>query len=212
VTIAFYPVLRGLAFPFKWTPTFFNMPSSIATSGASIDVGLAQFPLHTFELTYEWLPDAGSGLTDFRNLLGFFMTQGGTLGRFWYQNPDDNTVLGGFVGTGDGITTLFGPIPRLIANTALAEPVGLIAPGTFGLNVYLNGVLQSSSGYTIGTTVPLNQTITFGTAPGAGVVITMDFVFYYYCRFADNIVTFEKFSYERWLVSKVTLQSCRQGA
>lgn len=195
----------GFGFPFSWTPDFFNLPSAVTSSGASIDLGIAQYPLHTFEMSFELLRDFGGSPTEFKKLIGFFTQQGGTIGRFWFINPDDNTVTGGFVGTGDGTTTSF-LIGRSLQGV-IYEPVGLVDPN----NVYLNGVLQTS-GFTVDITTPMRQTITFASAPGAGVVVTMDFFFSYYCRLSENGLTFDKFSSQRWSVAKVKMQSCRFGA
>jgi hypothetical protein len=205
-----YPsnALPGLAFPQKWSPRFFNN-SATAASGASVDVGIAQYPLHTFELTYEVLRDFVGTPTEFRNLMAFFVSVSGTLGRFLYLNPDDNAVTAGPIGTGNGTTVTFPIITPIPLTGQPMGPAGLVPAITA---LYFNGVAQSSSLYTLNNAVAMDQTITFGSAPGAGVIITADYTFYYYCKFAEDIMTFEKFSNQRWSVAKVTLQSCRYGA
>jgi hypothetical protein len=225
-----YPVLKGNAWP-KWTPQFFNQ-SSIASSGASINLALTQYPLHLFELNYEFLRDTrtasgvtlGNDLSDFTTLMGFFLTQGGTLGRFAYSNPADNRATGMQIAVGDGSTVVF-PITRTIVsgytvNTA-TERVGFFDPNV-NVNVYIgtagNPVLQNPASYTLlnnglsnlgGVVSP---SITFNGPPPAGQLVTMDFGYMYYCRFAEDIQQFEQFTSVHWLAATVKLQSCRPGA
>jgi|SRR5579859_1139411 len=200
----------AVAFPFRWTPMFFNLPSSIAASGAAIDAALAATPLHTFELTYNFLRSTFA-LGEFQTLMGFFLSMRGTVGRFLLSNPDDYIVTGQHIGVGDGSTTVF-PIVRTYGTTGGSgtENVGAIDVTGPTITVYLNGT--PTSAYTLQTTVPGGQTITFTSAPAGGVVITMDFQFLYYCRFSENNYTFEKQFNQVWSLSKVTLQSCRAGA
>jgi hypothetical protein len=215
MTLPVYPKLTSLAWPIKWTPNFFNMPSSIATDGSSIDLALASTPLHTFELTYEVLRDA-TGLLEFQTLMGFFLSMQGTVGRFAFSLPTYNYVQLQLIGVGDGTTATF-QIPLVFgtSNGFGSEPVGVLdlTDITRPLHVYVNGGILAGGDYSINTTVPCNQTVTFtGGAPAMGAVLTMDFGYYYYCRFADNNNEFENFMYQRSLITKIVLQSCRQGA
>ena len=70
-------VLPGLGFGVKWSPMFVNMPTAVASNGAEIDLGLAQYPLHEFELNYKFLHDwsarSGAEALEFKTLMGFFL-------------------------------------------------------------------------------------------------------------------------------------------
>ncbi len=207
-----FALLPGLTYNVNWAPEFFNMPSAIAASGASIDVALASAPLHTFELKYNFFRDYLAP-SEFKQMMGFWLRLGGTVGRFLFLNPDDNKVVGQAVATTDGVLSTFGPIPRTFgvgANSG-TEPVGALDL-TATVNVYLNGVLQDPATYQLLTSAPCNQQVKFLSTPGAGLAISMDFSFFYYCRFADNQATFEKFMDKLWQLSKVSIQSCRAGA
>jgi hypothetical protein len=223
MTLAIYPdrtILKGLGFTQKWTPEFITMPSAVTASGAEVDIALAQYPLHTFELTYNFLRDgigtwgwpAPDGL-EFKALMGFWLQTGGPVGRFLYRNPDDCTVAAQLVGTGDGTTTTFGPIVRTLGaqGYGASEPVGMIDTSQ-PVIVRLGNNVQASSLYTLNTANPVNQTITFTSAPGASVPVYMDFAFTYYCKFSDTSATFEKFMSRLWMLQKVSLRSCRAGA
>lgn len=223
MTLPVYPgpeLLPGLAFSSKWSPSFINMKTATTASGADIDLGLAQYPLHDFELTYEFLrhgPIGGASTLaqlEFRTLMGFHLAIGGTLGRFLYRNPDDCRAWRNRIGTGDGTTTTFTITRTFGANGYFGtEPVGQIDTGS-PINVYLDGLSTplSPSQYSFNTATPCANTITFVAPPGAGQSIELDMSYFYYCKLSDNSNTFEKFMDRLWKLSKVTLHSCRAGA
>jgi hypothetical protein len=214
--------LPGVAYSQKWTPTFFNQ-SAKAVNGASIDIGYSFTPLHTFELTYSFLRDVGpypysqAGYQainyEFRRLLGFFLYIGGTRGRFAYDNEADDTVTGQRVGTGDGTTVSFQltrSIGDLAASPFATEPIGFVDPQS-AVIVYLSGTPVSSSTWNIINTAGLVQLV-FTAAPGNNIPITIDMKYFYYCKFAEDISVFEKFTSVHWANPSVKLQSCRPGA
>lgn len=221
MTLPVYPganLLKGLAYTSKWSPNFFNQTATSAT-GADIDVAIAQYPLHDFELTYSFLRDglgwqgALSGL-EFRTMMGFHLALGGSRGRFLYRNPDDHQVFRNQIAVGDGTTTSFLITRSFGANGySSAEPVGQVNT-TAGVNVYLgtSATPVCPSLYAIDTTSPVANMITFQTAPTAGQAISIDMEYFYYCKLADNSNTFEKFMSRVWNVSKVRLHGCRAGA
>jgi hypothetical protein len=208
-------LLKGLGFSTKWSPAFFNLATETTATGADIDLALAQYPLHSFELTYSflrsWRAPANVSL-EFKTLMGFWLMLGGTAGRFLFKNPDDCFVAAQLIGTGDGATTAFGPIVRTFgANGYFAsEPVGQVDT-TQSVIVRLGNIVQPASTYMLSTATPLNQTITFAAAPALGTPIYMDFAFFYYCKFADNSNTFEKFADRLWSLQKISIKSCRPG-
>ena len=221
MTLPVYPdrtLIPGLAYNSKWSPAFFNQ-TQITSTGAQIDIGLAQYPLHDFELTYSVLrdgPNAGSGLQglEFRTMMGFHLALSGSLGRFLYKNPDDHQVYRNAIGTGDGATTVFTITRTFGANGFFGtEPVGQVNTAA-GINVYLGSSTSpvDPATYAIDTTTPVANTITFDTAPDADTAISIDMQYYYYCKLPDNSNTFEKFMRRLWMLNKVTLHSCRAGA
>lgn len=223
MTLPVYPgpdLLPGLTYGSKWSPSFVNMQTATAASGADIDLGLAQYPLHDFELTYEFLrhgPVAGGSALaqlEFRTMMGFHLQIGGTLGRFLYKNPDDRRVFQNQIATGDGTTTTFTLTRTFGANGYFgSEPVGQVDTGE-PFNVYLGGSATpvAPSAYTLNTSTPVANTITFASAPAAGQNIAVDMSYFYYCKLAQNSNTFEKFMGRLWKLAKVTLHSCRAGA
>ncbi len=212
IVLPIYPTLPGLTYNVKWTPLFFNMPTATSSSGADIDLSLAAAPLHDFELIYEFLRDS-FGKTEFKTMMGFFLRLGGTLGRFLFLNPDDNYVYNEFIASTNGSDVYYGPITRTFGagDNVGTEPVGYIDL-TQTANVYLDGVLQDSAIYTLDQSLPGNQRIRFDTAPTAGQTITMDLGYFYYCKFADPSLVFEKFMDRLWLLNQVKIHTCRAGA
>jgi hypothetical protein len=110
--------------------------------------------------------------------------------------------------------------PEIILTTALVgsassgnavndmwiEPVGAINTNK-ATDVYLNGVLQSSGSYTISG----NQ-ITFDTAPGNGVVVTVSFWFYYLCHFMEDKLTPQEVAKNLWQIKKFRFESLPRQA
>lgn len=210
---SFFPSLAGLGFNVKWTPTFFNQSQKTLT-GASIDIGLASSPLHTFEFTYNFLRSDPTNY-ELQNLTGFYQLMGGQLGRFLYDNPDDDSVVGQEIGIGDGSTLSF-LLTRTLGGAVWGdnalEPVGYFNFDA-GQTVKIGGTTFAPSNYTINATTPGNQLLTFTTVtPGVGQSITIDYSYFYYCKFAEDVLTFEKFDGLRWMITKVAIQNCRAGA
>jgi Conserved hypothetical protein 2217 (DUF2460) len=253
-------LLPGLGWNVKWTPTFFNQ-SYKAVNGASIDIGLARYPLHQFELTYDILRDQFQTYTqppnnEWKTLVGLFALVGGSLGRFAYDNPDDDLALNMPIGIGDGVTSTFTLGRQLgatgvtapLVTTLPAEPIGILNVGnavaslsppytqtvtTFTPVAYINTgggpVAQPFASFqyydsSSSPTAPAGaQTVTYAAAPPVNSVLTFSGAFYYYCRFMDDTLAFEKFmSYQgnigttqgggRWLAQAVKFQNCRAGA
>ncbi len=220
MTLPVYPgrsMLKGLSYSSKWTPNYFNQTAT-AVTGAEVDVAIAQYPLHDFELAYKFLRDGvgwGDALSalEFQTMMGFHMAMAGSLGRCLYRNPDDHQVFQNQIGIGDGATTTFTLTRRFGANGFFAsEPVGQVNTGEL-FNVYLGGSAApvNPSLYTLSTANPVANTITFTTAPAAGVAIAVDMSYFYYCKLSGGSPSFEKFMGRLWALGKVQLRSCRAG-
>lgn len=210
-----YPALPGLTFNVKWTPQFAAMPTQVMSNMANIDLALSNIPIHEFELNYDFLRDGvlwNTGSSEFKTMMGFFLQIGGPAGRFLFKNPDDFTVAGQAIGTTDGVTSVW-TIQRTFGAGGFGgtEPVGFVDTGST-VNVYLDGTLQSPSTYDIVTTQPGLQQLKFHSTPATGHAITMDFNYWYYCKFSDGNTTFEKFLDHIWLTSSIKIRTCLAGA
>ena len=208
-----YPALVGQGYSFVKRPIW-NTSIGAAASGRETRAALQVYPIYEFDLTYDFLSDGLEGIvstnaSDFKAFLGFYNAMAGGCYAFLFLDPDDNSVTGQALGTGDGSTKAF-TFARTLGGAAgsTTEPVGYVSTSA-ALNVYVNGVLQASSAYTITRTSYYGQTVTFTTAPASAAVITADFSFYYAVRFKDDQYDFEKPMSQLWMLKKVTLRTVR---
>jgi hypothetical protein len=198
------PVLPGLAWSRHKKPGFSTRVAS-HVSGREVRVALMSSPLYEFEAIYDGLASssaaafAGLGSTSLQNLMGFFLQLLGQAGNFLYTDPDDSTVAGQFVATGDGATLSF-VMSRTLGG--FNEPVAWVTNVT---NVYLNGVAQASSSWVF--TAP--NSIGFYSAPAAGVAITADFSYAFQCRFLDDQMDFEEFMSSLWKLDSMKFRSIK---
>ncbi len=199
------PVLPGLAWSRHKKPGFSTRVAS-HVSGREVRVALMSYPLYEFESVYDGLsslaiPGAaqvGLGASSLQSLMGFFLQMQGQFGTFLYTDPDDNTVTGQAFATGDGATTSF-TIMRALGG--FLEPVGWVT--NLG-NVYLNGVHQTS-----GFSLTPPNTLTFTSAPGAGVIVSADFSYAFNCRFLDDQIDFEEFMANLWKLASMKFRSVK---
>jgi hypothetical protein len=206
-----YPTLPGLTYPVGWAQDSQNTETQTATDGSEFDLGLADEPLHTFTLDYEFLNDR-FGVNEQRLLRGFFGAMRSNLVRFLYWHREDHQVKSQIIGTTDGTTRIY-TLKRTygVGEASWTEAVGYLDQ-TQPFKVYLDTILQDPSSYTIDTTVPVQQQIIFAGTPTADQVITVDMDFFYYCKFADREMSLDKFMENLWSGSGIKLRSCRPRA
>jgi uncharacterized protein (TIGR02217 family) len=201
-----FPALAGLAWSVTKTPTF-QTRIQRAVSGRELRALDYPYPLWQFALIYDFLrDDPAAGFDELRTLLGFFMLCQGAFGTFLFQDPTDCQVTGQQIGTGNASTTVF-QLQRAMG-TALPgggflEPI--VAPKLVNA-IYFDGITQDPASYSVG---PNSGLVTFGTAPGNGLIITADFSYYFRCRFIDDKYDFENFMYRLWQLKKLTFISVR---
>jgi len=168
-----FPALPGQGF-YKKTPTWNTTVQNVA-SGREVRISNWSGPKWAFDLSYEAIRNRVT-MPELTLLWGFFATARGRYGAWFFQDPFDNLVSGGALGTGDGTTTQFQATRTLAAGSGYAfnEPVY-----AFYLQptVYINGV--STTAFTVSPW----GVIQFSTAPTAGQVLTWSGGFLYVCRF-----------------------------
>jgi len=201
MSTALFPALPGLAWSVDKQPEFSTVVRT-AVSGQETRVSLWPAPRWHFTLTYDLL--RADSHQELQSLMGFFLARQGQFDSFLYQDPDDHAVTAQPIGEGDGATTGF-PLYRSFGG--FSEPVRAPNLGAT-LNIYLGGVLQNPSGYTVsgwGTATP--GVIAFAAAPGSGVAVTADFSFYFPVRFAADLAEFSQFMHQLWELKKLELIS-----
>jgi hypothetical protein len=177
-----FPALPGLDWSVFRRPNFTNI-IRLSDSDREVNTRLSQRCFYDFELGYAFLRSK-QGFTDVQQIQSLFLKMRGDYDAFLFEDPNDKAVTLSQIGTGDAANKVFVLGRNTGAN--FYEAVGYLNTLT---GVYLSGVLQSGSTYTF--TVP--NVITFNTAPGAGIVVTATFSYYYVCRFKDNAQQYEQF-------------------
>lgn len=118
-----YPELIGLSYTTTAKPTYSN-DIQTHTSGKETRVQYWENAKWDFSLQYDYLPNKSPSFqTDFKKLVGFFLSRTGSFDTFLFKAPDDNFVELVTVGTGDGNTTeypLFRPMGTFL------EPIGQV--------------------------------------------------------------------------------------
>jgi uncharacterized protein (TIGR02217 family) len=199
-----FPSLAGQGWSVHKRPVFATLVAG-HVSGREVRDALWQYPLWEFELAFDGLAsDAtsypGLGAQSLQSLMGLFLQAQGQFGTFLYTDPTDNSVSNQTIGTGDGATTVFALVRTLGGFT---EPVGWVSAIA---NIKLNGVSQPS-----GWSLTTPNTLSFTTAPGAGVVITASFAYAFQCRFLDDGQDFEQFMQNLWAVQSLKFRSVRSS-
>jgi uncharacterized protein (TIGR02217 family) len=189
-----FPSLSGQEFNIKRTPIWAGTTIQESVSGKRTGIQNWSYPRYQWEVSFSFLPDTANltnatATADYQTLLGFFNSRGGRFDTFLYDEPNDDSVTGGVLGTGDGVTATF----QLIRSYGgFVEPI--YAPHTVS-KVYVNGVdaVGHWSVSNWGTTTPGVITFSAGNEPGLGTSVTADFTFYWPVRFDDDTMTFNKF-------------------
>lgn len=212
-----FPVLPPLAWSVHKKPIMASRVTTAAT-GRENQLACAAYPRWHFTLTYggdSWLRDATqnivpdpdlAGFEELRLLSGLFLKCLGSYGEFYYEDPDDNSRLNQFNGVGDATITNFalsffwgdGPY-----NAIFSMPVGGIK--TIDA-VYWNGAVQSPSTYSMDAT---NTVLVFTSPPGRGVIVTVDFHFYFRCRWSDDHIEFSQWAKNLWENKETRFESVK---
>lgn len=215
--VPIFPTLAGLAFDVVRTPILStNLQENI--SGKQIALGYWSNPKYQWELTFEFLRQGSFGGISYaeqQQLMSFFNVLAGRLGTFLWLDPDDFQVSNQIVGVGDGTTLTFQLVRSIGASgsteNVLAPNFDAVSPTGLSPLIAVNGVTATNAIY---ARYGNNQgaapgTITFGTAPGNGAIVTASFWYYWPVRFDDDKMTFNKFMSTLYAGKKVTFTSVK---
>ena len=210
MSLPIFPNLLGLAYPVMKRPAFNNIVQR-ATSGIRTAIGNWTYTLYDWDLPFDWL-SAAAAQADYQKLSAFFEQVYGNFSPFLFDDlTDDFTTASQALksssgmltaGIGDGVTTTF-QLARSLNSNVTCVPIYYAKASPTPL-IYLNGVLQVS-GYTISTL----GLITFGSAPGVGVVVTATFGYYWPVTCLEMTTEFENFANLLWHNKKLTLRQIR---
>lgn len=196
--------LPGISYSIHKKPRF-STRKAVSSSGRNVRNAMMEYPIWTFELTYDYLPDRplSMGQTNLRTLMGFFLSRQGGFDTFKFLDVDDHIVIGQEIAIGDGVSVQCS-IVRSLGN--FVEPVGQLDTDE-DYTFYADGTpLVEGVDYSI--TMP-NQLV-FVTAPAEGVVITGDFQYFFICTFVEDEADFEKFMDKLWQLQQINFESIIQ--
>jgi hypothetical protein len=196
---AIFPALTGEGWSVHYSPRF-STRSMAKVSGRETRAGVMASPLWDIDLTFNFLrSDAVNA--ELQTVIAFMLAQAGQATPFLFAPPGGlGVAFGVALGTGDGSTRAF-VVSRAIGG--YSERVqALSGPPT----VYANGVAVSGSLYSVSI---LPATITFTTAPAAGVALTIDFSAAHVARFVDDDLDFEQFVASFWAAKTLKLETVR---
>jgi uncharacterized protein (TIGR02217 family) len=206
MSTAVFPTFAGLGWDVVRTPIWDTTIQENA-SGKEVRIANQTYPRYLWDLTFDVLRQGvvhGVAYSEMSQLLGFYNARQGQFDTFLYTDPDDNSVTGQGIGTGDGATTDF----QLVrAFGGYVEPI--LAPNSVSA-VKLNGVTQAGGSYTVngwGSAKP--GVVTFSSPPGSGVAITADFTFYWPCRFEGDSLPLNKFMSSLYNGKKLSFKSVK---
>ncbi|MDX1974478.1 MAG: DUF2460 domain-containing protein [Rickettsiales bacterium] len=106
-------------------------------------------------------------------LIAFFRARKGRADGFRFKDWTDYSATAQAIGTGNGAATVF-QLKKNYTNGGITESRIITKPVSGTVQIYVNGVLQSSGAYSVNTT---NGQITFGSAPANATAITASFEF-----------------------------------
>src|SRR5580704_11981269 len=161
---AIFPSLPGLGWSVVKSARFATRIQR-AVNGRELRALDQPYPLWSWTLTYPLLRDksdtrapTGSGIAydELRTLAGFFLQQQGAFQPFLFDDPADDRVMAGLLGTGDSSTAVF-QLVRMMGG--FAEPD--TAPNTVSA-IYFGGIAQPAGDYTVEAATGL---VTFAMPP-----------------------------------------------
>ena len=215
------PVLPAAArygFSIHKKPTFASAVAE-AVTGREVTSARQAYPLWEFELTYEVLRDFTQNQTpdfyfaafnEYSALLTAFLVGQGQAQDFYYDDLSDDTRVGQIIGHGDEVSVLF-PILRTwgVGTTTFNEPVGGIDVDST-ITVYIDGTpLTPAGNWSID---PTQQYVVFVLPPAGCAVISVDFKFFYRCRFLEDVVDFEEILHNLWQLKALKFRSVKLGS
>ena len=206
----------GLGWNFTKTPKFSNIVQVPQSGRHPANATLQQGVIYDMEIIFNYLKNAraqvvGNPVNDQRYVQEFFESMGG--GNQWFLfdpstvNLDSVSVVqdttqlsNGWFGVGDGVTTVF-PLWRSSFATGILTHVERIQNVTGLTGIYDNGVLTVSS-YTQSN---FPATVTFGSAPAAGHLLSWAGTYNYLVQFAEDSLDFNEFLFQLWSLKSMKM-------
>jgi uncharacterized protein (TIGR02217 family) len=196
---ATFPSVPTLGWSVTLSPIF-STAAGLHVSGREVRAAKFASPLWAVELNYDLLRMVSPN-TELQEVVGFFEECGGEASSFYFEPPTLSPACAHALGVGGGVTATFAFIVSVGGAAIAPANVGTVSA------VYLDGVAQSS-GFTVNATA-FAPSVTFATAPPAGVAVTADFHWYFLCRFDDDSADTEEFMAALYALQSLKLRTVR---
>ena len=194
-----FPTLSGQSWSVHYKPRFSTRTAAKA-SGRETRAAAMTSPLWDIEIRFDVLRSA-SAFAELQQVIGFVAASAGAATPFLFSAPAVQSSTSGIaLGSGDGATKAF-ILSRSIGGFVERVQALISAP-----TVYQNGVVVSAALYSVSI---LPATITFTTAPAAGVALTIDFSAAHLARFVDDVEDLEQFMSGFWQAGAIRLETVR---
>lgn len=190
-----FPTLKGRDIVITRKPIF-NTNKPQAVSGKEVAIARWSSPRYQWTVKFNILRQGTIGLnafTELATLRGFFETLLGGYDSFLFQDPDDYIVTAQALGNTDGSAG-----PYQLKRTSGGATINILAPNmgaTF--NLYVDAVLKTQGvDYSVtswGSTTPGQITFLGGHVPAAAKPLTIDFSYYFPCRWVEDEMDFTRF-------------------
>lgn len=191
-----FPALPGLSWSVLRTPMFSVQMRTSDSQRETATIFMSQC-YYQIELSYEMLRQGGI-YDELQQIEGMFLTMRGSYDYFKFDDPNNNTVINGVLGTGNGTNKTF--VFARNTGPSYYEAVGMVNQIT---DVKINGVTVDPADYS----VSLPNVLVFDTAPPNGQVVTATFTYYYLCRFGEDQHEYEQFMFRLYQLNQITLKT-----
>ena len=197
MTLAVFPLMRGLSFDLQMTPRF-NTGVSSSANGHETRIVFQAYPLWDYELSYSWLPNVEAGRSDLKKILNFFLDRKGSFESFLFQAPETPYEKLTLLGTGDGTNRSF---PLLTTRGSSFEPSGGI-----GLKSHAEIYLDTDRMAVVDFELIDHREILFDTAPAAGKEVRGTYLPLDRVRFTEDSADFNQFAARLWELQSLSLK------
>jgi uncharacterized protein (TIGR02217 family) len=215
-----FPLLylpKGIGWNFVKSPRFATTTQMPQSQSHPAIYTMQTSVVYDFELVFNYLKNVGVSFDDDAEyLMAFYEACLGGYGYFRFDpavnnflnttvSDDPTTLKNGFSGLGDGATTVF-PLWRstyALGNGSYTgvERIQFVNNLT---GIYVNGVLISPTAYVLSQ---YPATVTFTTPPALGLPVCWAGAYQFLCKFAEDTLDFNNFSYQLWEAKSIKLES-----
>lgn len=171
-----------------------------AASGRRAAMAQRFFPVHRFNLRYEFLR-AKPSAQELQTLRGFFLARRGPLEPFFIQDPDRCAVTAQVVGVGAAGLTTF---PLVYSEGGAVDRIG-------GVDTTGAAPVALVSGAVAAATWTRNQLV-LGAAAPVGATVAWTGNYFFHVAFVDDSLTFKRFLALLYSADGVAIETVNQHA